>query len=262
MAKGKKSKPQKKAGASSSAAAGLLQGSGFVGFDAFAAPTSTPHQPPTTSSQLPTPFSAGLSPSAFYTGGDSDFASAFKIVLKKDSTTKAKGLQALEALLTSRAAGAEIRACLSHWMHLYGDLSRSNSRAVRDHTAAVLAVFVAKVPKALRRNQAHILPQWLLAAFDPDGDISRRNRASLRLLYGEDSALCGAVEEAWQSVLRGIWGSFRAGGDTDMDREERRKVCALRAIRHLAEIGLKEEELRESLSKLVWQSLKVGMWQE
>ena len=261
MAKGRKAKPPHKRGAASaSSAASLLQG-GFVGFDAFAVPAASDiGNEGTTRQAARARATPGVAPSAFYTGSNSELAAVFKIVAKKDKTTKAKGLQSLIHLLSTQLSAAEIRQCLPHWLYLHPELQGNNDRLVREYTAAVVAVLVDKVPKAMRKNKSYILPVWIQAAFDPDVEVSRRNREALAALYGDDGAVCAAVSEAWEEILAALLQCFKQRSDKAsdvVDRDERRKTSSLRVVAYFSDIGIDDSCLKECLPKPIWQLCKV-----
>ena len=79
----------------------------FLGFEHFASA-------PTQAAQ-----SIGISQTEpIYSGGDAELAITFKKLVKKDPTTKLKGLEELREQGVTKAVAA-IRAAIPHFMHCY-----------------------------------------------------------------------------------------------------------------------------------------------
>lgn len=156
----KAKKPASAANASNLLESSGLAAAGFIGFDSF-------------SNQLDAnqPSKAQLGVSVFYSGSDNELSTIFKNVSKKDTITKIKALEQLEAVLQQKSS-KEIRACLSHWFYVYGLLNMENNKRIRELTAKVLFVFVEKTPKALRRNIGALLGHWFCSCFDSEKEVA------------------------------------------------------------------------------------------
>ncbi|KAF2753817.1 hypothetical protein EJ05DRAFT_514744 [Pseudovirgaria hyperparasitica] len=160
------SKRQFKSQASSSRAANAGFGGGF-GASSFAtaySPLSYVTEPPNLS---------GIS--------NANLVVSFKNLSKKDSTTKAKALEELQAYV---ASGEEIEdAALEAWIKLYPRTSIENSRRVRQLAHTVQGQISTACGKRIARYMPEAVGAWLSGLYDNDLSVTKAAQESFSQVF-------------------------------------------------------------------------------
>ncbi|KAF2083345.1 RING zinc finger protein-like protein [Saccharata proteae CBS 121410] len=182
------SKRTAKSQASSSRAAATGFGGGFgfgsstSTFGASASPLSYVSEPPNLSSI-----------------SDANTVVAFKNLSKKDSTTKAKALEDLQAYVSS--AGAQIEdALLEAWTQLYPRTSIDSSRRVRQLAHAVHGQIAAASGKRIAKHMPKVVGAWLSGTFDNDKGVARSAQEAFAQVFSTPEKL-RTVRKAYQQQL-------------------------------------------------------------
>ncbi|KAF2455372.1 hypothetical protein BDY21DRAFT_350599 [Lineolata rhizophorae] len=165
------SKRQFKAQASSSRAAFGAFGAGGFGappgsaFGKFSSQISYVAEPPDLS---------GIS--------DPNTVVAFKNLSKKDSTTKAKALEDLQAIFSTSGANVE-EAVLEAWMKIYPRISIDTSRRVRQLAHSVHGQISSSCGKRIAKFMPKIVGAWLCGLYDSDRSVSRAAQEAFEQLF-------------------------------------------------------------------------------
>ncbi|KAH6971593.1 hypothetical protein BKA56DRAFT_677691 [Ilyonectria sp. MPI-CAGE-AT-0026] len=138
--------------------------SGFGGFGGFGAAA--------TGSSL----SYLAEPPSFAAVSDPNVVVSLKNILKKDSTTKSKGLEDLLAHVLAnphdKDGGVE-EAVLEVWVQVYPRTSIDNSRRVRELSHNLQLELMKSARKRFERHIPKIVAAWLAGLFDRDRIVSR-----------------------------------------------------------------------------------------
>ncbi|KFY29928.1 hypothetical protein V494_08368, partial [Pseudogymnoascus sp. VKM F-4513 (FW-928)] len=154
------SKRQFKSQASSSRAV-FGNGAGFGGFGSGASRSSLSYltEPPNLTSI-----------------SDPNVVVAFKNLLKKDSTTKAKGLEDLRLHVLSsphEQGGGVEQSILEAWVKLYPRISIDNSRRVRELSHTLQYELLKSARKSMEKFIPNIVGAWLAGTYDRDRPVSK-----------------------------------------------------------------------------------------
>ncbi|OHE97290.1 hypothetical protein CORC01_07345 [Colletotrichum orchidophilum] len=107
---------------------------------------------------------------------DANVVVSFKNVLKKDATTKAKGLEDLLAYVQAHPfevdGGAE-ESILEAWVQIYPRTSIDNSRRVRELSHTLQFELMKSARKRMEKRIPKIVGAWLAGLYDKDRVVSR-----------------------------------------------------------------------------------------
>ncbi|KAG6007338.1 hypothetical protein E4U21_006149 [Claviceps maximensis] len=101
---------------------------------------------------------------------------SLKNILKKDSTTKAKGLEDLVHYAQSHPFeqdGGVEEALLDVWTRVYGRISIDNSRRVRELSHTLQSELLRSARKRMERHVLKIVGPWLAGLYDRDRVVAR-----------------------------------------------------------------------------------------
>ncbi|KFY49982.1 hypothetical protein V495_00376 [Pseudogymnoascus sp. VKM F-4514 (FW-929)] len=169
------SKRQFKSQASSSRAV-FGNGSGFGGFGSGSTSTlSYLTEPPNLSSI-----------------SDPNVVVAFKNLLKKDSTTKAKGLDDLRLHVLSSPhenGGGVEQSILEAWVKLYPRISIDNSRRVRELSHTLQYELLKSARKSMEKFIPNIVGAWLAGTYDRDRPVSKAASDGLNSFFDTEEKI-------------------------------------------------------------------------
>lgn len=113
---------------------------------------------------------------------DSNIVVSFKNLLKKDDTTKLKGLGDLisytQAHPSEQDGGVE-DAILDAWVQLYPRVSIENDRRVREQSHKLQFELLKSARKRMERNLPKVAGAWLAGTFDGEKTVARTANQSL-----------------------------------------------------------------------------------
>ncbi|KAG5986171.1 hypothetical protein E4U54_005564, partial [Claviceps lovelessii] len=107
---------------------------------------------------------------------DPNVVVSLKNISKKDSTTKAKGLEDLIHYAQSHPFeqdGGVEEALLDVWTRLYGRISIDNSRRVRELSHTLQSELLRSARKRMQRHVPQIVGPWLAGLYDRDRVVAR-----------------------------------------------------------------------------------------
>ncbi|KFY56103.1 hypothetical protein V496_06791 [Pseudogymnoascus sp. VKM F-4515 (FW-2607)] len=170
------SKRQFKSQASSSRAV-FGNGAGFGGFGSGATRSTLSYltEPPNLSSI-----------------SDPNVVVAFKNLLKKDSTTKAKGLEDLRLHVLSspnEQGGGVEQSILEAWVKLYPRISIDNSRRVRELSHTLQYELLKSARKSMEKFIPSIVGAWLAGIYDRDRPVSKAATDGLNSFFDSEEKI-------------------------------------------------------------------------
>ncbi|ODA81059.1 hypothetical protein RJ55_04021 [Drechmeria coniospora] len=115
-------------------------------------------------------------PPSFAAVSDPHVVVSFKNILKKDSTTKTKGLEDLLQHVLSHPyddTGGVDEAVLDIWTQLYPRLSIDNARRVRELSHTLQFELVKSARKRMERRIPKVVGAWLSGLYDRDRAVAR-----------------------------------------------------------------------------------------
>ena len=184
----------------------------FIGFEQFAEVQSTPPPPPSANDSTPSNGTkASKSPyddiEPVYTGGDGDIAVLCKKLVKKDVTTKVKGLKELREICSVKPAPI-LRKMVPHWIHVYGRLCYDRDRRVREQLNVTLTSMLKIVPRAFSNRIDFIIGPWWVLMSDSCLEVANAAHNAFDALfganpqqrYGKDGVLCIHLEALVQHL--------------------------------------------------------------
>ena len=189
----KSTKGKSKAGASRAAAGGFGSGaSGFGGFGGFGGSGSN------------SSLSYLAEPPSFTAISDPHVVVAFKNVLKKDSTTKAKALEELVAYAQAhpfeKDGGVE-EVILDVWVQLYPRTSIDNSRRVRELSHNLQFELMKSARKRMERHIPSIVGAWLAGIYDRDRGVARAANDGLASFLNTPEKTLGFWKKCQAQIL-------------------------------------------------------------
>lgn len=113
---------------------------------------------------------------------DSNVVVSFKNLLKKDDTTKSKGLGDLIIYTQNRPNdqdGGVEDAILDVWVQLYPRISIENDRRIRDQSHKLQYELLKSARKRMERNLPKVAGAWLAGTFDADKAVARTATSGL-----------------------------------------------------------------------------------
>ncbi|QPH19617.1 hypothetical protein C2857_004899 [Epichloe festucae Fl1] len=118
-------------------------------------------------------------PPSFAVISDPNVVVSLKNVLKKDSTTKAKGLEDLIQYAQTHPFeqdGGVEEALLDIWTQVYARISIDNSRRVRELSHALQSELLRSARKRMERHVPKVVGPWLAGLYDRDRVVARAAR--------------------------------------------------------------------------------------
>lgn len=103
---------------------------------------------------------------------DAELAQALKGLTKRDSNTKLRSLQSLDALVGTKDE-SQVSDLLPPWIYVYKRLALDNNRTVRARAASTFSKICGKVGRKLAPHLKSVMGVWWLAMSDPDAEASR-----------------------------------------------------------------------------------------
>ncbi|THX31270.1 hypothetical protein D6D12_02973 [Aureobasidium pullulans] len=131
---------------------------------------------------------------------DPNVGVAFKNLTKKDSTTKAKALEELQAYVSAPEQQIE-EAVLEAWVKLYPRLSIDSARRVRQLAHNVLGQIAAKSGKRMVKHMSRIAGPWLAGAQDSDRAAARAAQDALKQVFNTPEKLQNLGKAFQQPIL-------------------------------------------------------------
>lgn len=129
-------------------------------------------------------------PPDYSTISDSNTVVAFKSLSKKDSTTKAKALEDLQAALTGTSNDIE-DAVVEAWIKQYPRLSIDNARRVRQLAHQLTGQVGVKCGKRIAKHLPRISGPWLAGTFDTDRSVSKTAQDALSSVFSSQGKING-----------------------------------------------------------------------
>ncbi|KAH0559624.1 hypothetical protein GP486_003863 [Trichoglossum hirsutum] len=171
------SKRQYKPQASASRAASNIYGASFGGFNSSSGLGAT------TSS-----LSFVFEPPDLSAVSEPNVVVAFKNLLKKDSTTKAKALEDLLGYISSLSAtnGGVEDGVLEAWIKLYPRTSVDSARRVRQLAHVLQGQISVSSGRRMAKHMSKIAGAWLAGMWDNDRLVSRAAHDSIKDVFGTE----------------------------------------------------------------------------
>lgn len=143
-------------------------------------------------------------PPSFAGIADPHVVVSFKNVLKKDSTTKAKGLEELishtQAHPFDKDGGVE-EALLGVWVQIYPRVSIDNSRRVRELSHNLQFELVKSARKRMEKHIPTIVGAWLAGLYDRDRVVSRAANHGLSSFLSTPEKTLGFWKKCHNQIL-------------------------------------------------------------
>ncbi|KAI9310568.1 hypothetical protein BX666DRAFT_2004897 [Dichotomocladium elegans] len=171
-------------GSSSSASFGTLD---LGGFAQFAGPSVAGFSMPTLSTfpaAATATAAADTDAMTYATSLDSELVVILKKLAKRDSITKFKALEEMEAYLRANTDG--ILSVISTWARLYAKLTMDIDRRVRLATNHVHYLVATYAKKKLGPHLKEFIGPWILTFFDPSADVAKSARETFEAVFSED----------------------------------------------------------------------------
>jgi hypothetical protein len=195
---------KKKRGGSSAAS---LASTSFIGFSAVAAGfTATPAgeetSSPSTSSVGGPTSQAVVAPQPLYSGSDASLGMICKRLLKRDTSTKLKGLKELLVSIPDEdvISSESLASAIPHLAFLYLRLNSDVNWRVRDAAQRMLLALVQRDRKAMRPVMPSILGVWWSAQCDPATEVSRSSRDAMDAAFQSPTRRCQALYKCLGSI--------------------------------------------------------------
>ncbi|KAM3413708.1 E3 ubiquitin-protein ligase listerin [Cercospora zeina] len=176
-----------KRGFKSQASSGRVGGFGGFGGSAFASGQSSV----LSYIQEPTDYSAVSNPSVVV---------AFKNLSKKDSTTKAKALEDLQASLSATEDIED--AIIEVWVKQYPRLSIDTARRVRQLAHHFTGQLSVKCGKRIAKQLSKITGPWLAGTFDSDRSVAKAAEEALTTVFPTPEKINGLRKTFQESILQ------------------------------------------------------------
>lgn len=131
---------------------------------------------------------------------DSNIVVAFKNLSKKDSTTKAKALEDLQASLAIVEGDVE-DAVINAWVKQYPRLSIDSARRVRQLAHQYTGQLGVKCGKRIAKQLPKIAGPWLAGTFDSDRSVSKAAEEALNTVFSSPEKIQGLRKTFQESIL-------------------------------------------------------------
>ncbi|QDS71588.1 hypothetical protein FKW77_006216 [Venturia effusa] len=178
---------------------------------------------------------------------------AFKNLSKRDSTTKAKALEDLQAQLSSSEQEIE-DGVLEAWINIYPRTSIDNSKIVRQLTHAIQGQVCIKSGKRIAKHMPKVIGPWLAGLFDNDKSVSKAASEAFEQVFATHEkrlALWKAYQEPILAYCQQVFDSEsaktlsdeRSVSQDDANAKYHRVVTAALGLLSSLISHVKEEEL-------------------
>ncbi|KAB5545912.1 hypothetical protein GE09DRAFT_968044 [Coniochaeta sp. 2T2.1] len=160
------------------------------------------------------------------TVSDANVVVSLKNLLKKDSTTKAKGLEDLLVYIKSHpyeTDGGVEEPVLEAWVKLYGRTSIDNSRRVRELCHHVQLELMNSARKRMERRIPKVAGPWLAGTFDKDRVVSQAATKGLSMFVNTDEKTTQFWRKLQTQILDYALESVRETPDTLSDERSTNK---------------------------------------
>ncbi|ORY15960.1 RING zinc finger protein-like protein [Clohesyomyces aquaticus] len=179
------SKRQAKAQASSARAASTALGGFGTSASAFSASSS--------------PLSYVSEPPDFSAISDPNVVVYFRNLSKKDSTTKAKALEELQAYIAALKEPVD-EGVLEAWIKMYPRTSIDNAKSVRQNAHTLHGQIAASAGKRVAKYMPKSVAAWLCGLYDSDRSVAEATQNSLRLVFNSAEKIQG-IRRAYQQPI-------------------------------------------------------------
>ncbi|KAK5137975.1 hypothetical protein LTR08_005772 [Meristemomyces frigidus] len=126
-----------------------------------------------------------------YSGiNDVNVVVAFKNLSKRDSTTKAKALEDIQAYISSPEVEIE-DALLEAWVKLFPRLSIDSARRVRQLSQTVNGSVCSRCGKRMAKHLPKIAGPWLAGSYDSDRAAAKAAQSALTLVFPTADKVAG-----------------------------------------------------------------------
>ncbi|KAF2124162.1 RING zinc finger protein-like protein [Dothidotthia symphoricarpi CBS 119687] len=130
---------------------------------------------------------------------DSNVVVYFRNLSKKDSTTKAKALEDLQAYLAALQAPVE-EGLLEAWIKIYPRTSIDNAKSVRQNAHTVHGQMAASAGKRIAKHMPKSVAAWLGGLYDTDRSVVEATQGSLRQVFTTPEKVQG-IRKAYQQPI-------------------------------------------------------------
>ncbi|KAL5117422.1 hypothetical protein ACEQ8H_004738 [Pleosporales sp. CAS-2024a] len=123
----------------------------------------------------------------------------FRNLSKRDSTTKAKALEDIQAYVAKVAAVEE--GLLEAWVQIYPRTSIDNSKAVRQNAHVLHGRIAACSGKRMAKHMPHSVGAWLCGLYDGDRSVVEATQSSLRHVFNTAEKIQNLRKAYQQPIL-------------------------------------------------------------
>lgn len=119
---------------------------------------------------------------------------------KRDSTTKAKALEDIQAYVTSLDSPVE-EGLLEAWVKMYPRTSIDNAKAVRQNAHLLHGHFAVSAGKRIAKHMSKSVSAWLCGLYDSDRSVVEATQTSLRQVFNTAEKLQSIRKIYQQPIL-------------------------------------------------------------
>ncbi|KAF1925875.1 uncharacterized protein M421DRAFT_7637 [Didymella exigua CBS 183.55] len=123
----------------------------------------------------------------------------FRNLSKRDSTTKAKALEEVQAYVAALAEPVE-EGVLDAWIAVYPRTSIDNAKAVRQLSHTVHGLMAASAGRRIARHMPSSVAAWLCGLYDSDRAVVDATQKALRLVFATPDKLQN-IRKAYQQPI-------------------------------------------------------------
>lgn len=178
----------------------------------------------------------------------------FKLLLKRDDTTKEKALNELASYAANKENVGELKddLVLITWIQLYPKLSISESKSVRSLAHQVHTLFISSLQKSFAKYLKDSIPVLLTGIYDFDTSVSNSTLKNLAACFNNDQTKVNNIWILFQSQILNFANQVFNGETVDSlsdDRFVARDEAELKyqrlvnstisIVTHLIQLGLK-----------------------
>ncbi|KAH5107178.1 E3 ubiquitin protein ligase listerin [Parastagonospora nodorum] len=122
----------------------------------------------------------------------------FRNLSKKDSTTKAKALEDIQAYVAKESAVEE--GLLEAWVKIYPRTSIDNAKAVRQNAHHLHGQIAASAGKRIAKHMPQSVAAWLCGLYDSDRSVVEATQSSLRQVFNTPEKIQN-IRKAYQQPI-------------------------------------------------------------
>ncbi|KAK1916221.1 hypothetical protein P3342_004037 [Pyrenophora teres f. teres] len=123
----------------------------------------------------------------------------FRNLSKKDSTTKAKALEDIQAYVSALQEPVE-DGLIEAWIKIYPRTSIDNAKAVRQNAHLVHGHFALSAGKRMAKHMPKSVAAWLCGLYDSDRSVVEATQTSLRQVFNTPEKL-QSIRKAYQQPI-------------------------------------------------------------